>query len=79
MKQYKIGNYNLKVRWGWVLTGVTSIIFGLWAIIGPGVDIERLDQLKGSVEEYGDVQLGDIKECYDLKKGEGNEIPEKCN
>ena len=78
-KEYKLGNYKVKVRWGWVITGIASIVFGLFAIIGPGVDIERLDELEGTVEGYGDVKLGDIEECYELKKGGTDEkIPEYC-
>jgi hypothetical protein len=50
----------LKVRAGWLLSGIAALIFGVWAIIGPGVDIVKLDELEGPVDGYGEVSLENI-------------------
>lgn len=45
-KDLKLGKttYRVTVRPGWVLTGLAALAFGAWAILGPGVDIERLHE-----------------------------------
>lgn len=42
----KIGDktYRVTVRWPWVGAGLAAIVFGLWAILGPGVDVEVLHE-----------------------------------
>jgi len=79
--EFKLGKYQVTVRWKWVLIGVLLLFFGwmLWVqgysgiglsliaagvlfIFGPGMDIEPIDSLEGTIEDYGHKELGELNE-----------------
>lgn len=53
---------------GWFAAAVLAFIVAMGIVAGPGIDVERLSDLKGPIMGYPNVPLEDINECYRERK-----------
>lgn len=62
---------------GWLVAAILGALLAIGIIAGPGIDVEKLSDLKETIKEYPDIRLDDINKCFTQRR-RGEELTADC-